>query len=63
MDGARNLELDLDHLHAAIVPTRKANAMGKRLGLAIRALDQRFESKCVMRTSPAPPAAGNSSFW
>jgi hypothetical protein len=41
MDGARNMELDVDHLHAAIVPTRKADVVGKRLGFAIRALDQR----------------------
>ena len=63
MDGARYVELDLDHLHATIVPTRKADAVGKRLGLAVRALDQRFEPECVMRSPPAPPALGNSSFW
>ena len=40
MDGARDVELDLDYLHAAIMPARKADAMGKRLGLAVRALDQ-----------------------
>ena len=63
MDGARYVELDLDHLHAAIMPTRKTDAVGERLGLAVRALDQRFKSKRVVRAPPAPPALGNSSFW
>ena len=63
-DGRRKRpELDLDHLHATIVPTRKADAMGQRLGLAVRALDQRFESKRMVRTPPGRPAPGNSSFW
>jgi hypothetical protein len=63
MDGARNLELDLDHLHTAIVPTREADAMGQCLGLAVGALDERFQPECVMRTPPVPPALGYSSFW
>ena len=63
MDGAKEGDLDLDHLYAAIVPARKADAMGKRFGLAVRALDQRFKSERVMRTPLGPPAPGNSSFW
>jgi hypothetical protein len=63
MNGTSYVELDLDHLHASIVPTRKADVMGECLGLAIRALDQRFESERVMRTAPASPAFRDSSFW
>lgn len=54
MDSARYVELDLDHLHAAIVPTREADVMRKRLGLAIRALDQRLEFERVVCTSLPP---------
>ena len=60
---AGGVELDLDHLHAAIMPARKADTMGERLGLAVRALDQRFEFERVMRTPPCSSAPGNSSFW
>ena len=59
----KKLELDLDYLHAAIVPARKADAMGERLGMAIRALDQRLELERVVRAPPGPPAPGYSSFW
>jgi hypothetical protein len=55
--------LDLDDLHAAIVPTSRADVMRKPFCLALGALDQGSKLERVVRPPSASTALRDPALW